>query len=176
MWNNKSNLIALIEWIKETFKYSINVQTINTLLRTVQNTLFITHRAYTELKDEALSLAVAAEYIVPRESDITQERKDKIYRIYKDDGGRVRNDLLIFMRYLTDTYPEIDGTVMREYIQNETTLTYHTYYTTKRIFVLYTMREAYGVQDEEEDDDIVYRTIVNGYETEQNNSNFIISY
>ena len=131
---------------------------------------------YTEIKDVVLSLAVVAEYIVPCESDITQERKDKIYRIYKDDGGRVRNiyDLFIFVQYLTDTFPEINGTVMREYIQNETTLTYHTYYNTKRIFVLYTMRAVYGVQDEEEDDDIVYRTIVNGYETKQNN--MIISY
>ena len=61
-------------------------------IRTVQNTLFITHQTYTEIKDDVLSLAVAAEYIAPCESDITQELKDKIYRIYKDDGGRVRNE------------------------------------------------------------------------------------
>ena len=66
---------------------------------------------------------------------------------------------------------------MREYINervhSETTLTYHTYYNTKRIFVLYTMRAVYGVQ-EEEDNEIIYRNIVNAYKTEQNN--MIISY
>ena len=36
------------------------------------------------------------------------------------------------------------------------------------------MRAAYGVQEEEEDDKMIYRNIVNGYKTEQNN--MIISY
>jgi len=95
MWqpNNTRKLITLIEWIKDTytFKYGLTIQTINTLLRyirMVQNKVYIAHRMYPDIKNVLLSLAVAAEYIVPC------------------DRGRVRNNLNILVRYLTNTYPE----------------------------------------------------------------------
>ena len=82
---NKTKLIKLTEWIKDTFKYGMNIETINTLLRyipTIQTTMYTTHGTYFVLKIKVLLLVVAAEYIVPRDSDITTQNKNKIYRMY----------------------------------------------------------------------------------------------
>ena len=160
----KKKLKALLNWINDVYHVGMNnVQgyTLNTTYNNeINSTRHMTHENYKDLKTKLLSLAVAVEY----GEDTSNERKMKIYTCYKN-GGNTRNDLIDFIDYIIEFYPNnsLVQEIQQQIIEkNKSTFNYKEYFELKyniMRFASYGLHEYYGGNFDES-----YKIIAEGYE------------